>query len=412
VLGQLKVGDVAYDVTAERAAKAEARVYAPLSALAPRMRLMQDHLLRDPVWRDADGNEHPLPPAIRVKLAEDEPGAIDSVRKAFKASGGSPEGVRYWREGGRILRSFLRPEDGGADFKQQLDPSKVKGFAGEGKKSKDKEALKFARINLLQYYSVPWQDFPEVLRRHPQLAFDTGPGAALRNYFAIPFVRWQVEPNSPREMVIRGDFTRASVELQKESDVWDSAKTRGRPLDEIHQGPEALPEDVRAGIESWIKLAFAVFAEQPVAQPGQSAMTPEVMKLFRWRLNDPMDVLMSGAVADARGAQVTFQLALCKHEQAARLQTRTELAARGGVKTDADEQNARKAWAQAGYWWKSYLDNYGKRSGVAAARRMLGESRLGEGKPDEAKQVWTEAAKLTEDPSEKLALLWLAQQVK
>src|SRR5262249_40831717 len=156
-----------------------------------------------------------------------------------------------------------------------------------------------------------------------------------------------------------------------------------------------------------------VFADQPKTLPGQqAAMTPEVMKLFRWNLGDPMDVLLSGAIADGRGSQVAFQLGLCKYEQAARLQTRMELAARAGVQAAGDEQKARQAWEQTGEEWKQYLDNYGKRPGAAEARRMLGESRLGEGKPEEAKQIWTEAAKLTENNSEKLALLWLAKQAK
>src|SRR5207245_362150 len=97
----------------------------------------------------------------------------------------------------------------------------------------------------------------EALRRHEQLAFDAGPGASIRNFFAMPFLRWLAEPNSAREMVIRGQFTRAAPELREEQDTWSQAKRRavagGVDLDVVHQGPEALRKEVRDGIEDWVR---------------------------------------------------------------------------------------------------------------------------------------------------------------
>jgi len=399
VLAQLKAEDAKYDVTAQRAKDAEALTHAPLSALAPRMRLLQDRLLREPTWRDKSDKEHPLPPAVRVVLAQDEAGALDAVRKAFVASGGDARNARHWRDGGRILRSFLTKAEGGADLRVPFDVRLLRGFTDSNEES---AISPLTRALVLELTIVPWEDFPRFRDAERKLRFDRGPGAGLREHFTIPFLRWFHEPGLAREMVVRGQFDRAQPELGREEEEWDKATRRALSPEKVRKGPEAWGQQLNDGVAEWVEKAYAVYADLPEPQPGQAVPTsPEVQKLYAWRLGEPMEQLMTGAMAEGRGAQVTYQMGLCKHEQAVHLQA-----------THADRDKVRQAWEETARWWKRCRDQYGQRPGALAARRMLGEVRLAQGQSAEAAKEWKEAAALTEDNLEKLGLLWRAGQVK
>src|SRR5439155_17788531 len=104
-------------------------------------------------------------------------------------------------------------------------------------------------------------------------------------------------------------------------------------------------------------------------------------------------------------------LALCKHEQAVRQQTRLELAARSGSATEADRRKAREAWDQGVSWWKQYLENHADGPAAPAARRLLGEAQLGQGEREKAAATWNDTTGITND-LEQLAVLWLAAQAK
>ena len=88
-----------YDVTPEQAAKGEIQVACPLSALAPRMRFLEEELSS----------------TNKVSLAVDPKGLLETFQKAA-AGQGIP--VRIWNEGGdpntpaRVLRAFLPPDEG------------------------------------------------------------------------------------------------------------------------------------------------------------------------------------------------------------------------------------------------------------------------------------------------------------
>jgi hypothetical protein len=106
---------------------------------------------------------------------------------------------------------------------------------------------------------------------------------------------------------------------------------------------------------------------------------------------------------------LTYQLALCMHEQAVR---RADLARRAGDKADtADKQAARDAWTTAISWWNTYASDYPGAASAASARllRAYAHRAFGETKA---------AISLLEDTSgrlndlEKAARLYEAQQLK
>jgi hypothetical protein len=126
-----------------------------------------------------------------------------------------------------------------------------------------------------------------------------------------------------------------------------------------------------------------------------------------------MDLLMSGALAEGRGAQVTYQLGLSKHEQAVRAGVKLDLSQRAGLASvEEHRRESRRVYEQAALWWRKCLSDYPRRPGAAAARLLLAEALAGQGEAAEAAKLLTEGAAQTEDRLEKLGLLWRARQVK
>src|SRR5262249_26454410 len=122
VLGQLNADKGhRYDVSAEQARSARAYLFCTLSALAPRMALLQDRLLREREWKD-----QPRPAPVQVRLAVD-PGR---ARARLASALGKRGEVGVWREGAGLLRRFLPTDDGGSGEGREPGAEEVKGFLG------------------------------------------------------------------------------------------------------------------------------------------------------------------------------------------------------------------------------------------------------------------------------------------
>jgi hypothetical protein len=391
VLGQLRVDKVAYDVTPEQVKAATIAVVCPLSAAAPRMHFLQDRLLRDKAWEG-----EALPGQVRVRLAEDPSRALASVESAFRKGGGKGE-VRFSPAAAALLRRFLPKEEGGAGVIVPVELRKLRGFT----RVDDATVGRVPRQTLFLFESVPWEGFPPVFRDPENFRFDIGLGQHLRTaVYAGPFLRPLLEPGSPRDLILRGSFARAVPELVREQEMWQAARRRAQDAG-----------DIRQGLEAWIKSAFSAYAAQINAK-GDPEANARVAELWKWRAGDPIEVLMNGSIARPRGAEVMFQLALCRHEQATRSQARVDLAARAGLPLPGDAARARKTWIDAEGYWKEFLDAYAGSlwPGVAAARRLRGEAQERLGQKAEALATWRDvSAPMTE--LEKLAVLWLARQL-
>lgn len=370
ILSQLKIADIAYDVTPQQVRSATVGVVCPLSAMAPRMHFLQDRLLREREW-----DRRVLPAGVRVRLAEDPARALDTLRAAFQKSGGKGEDVSWWREGVLLLRRFLPKEDGGSDV---------------GKPPRDKIFL---------FRAVPWEAFPVELRSERA---DLGPGLTLRETFGGHFVRPLVEANTPRDLILRGRFARAVPELVREQEQWQLARRRRQ---------EAV--DLKPKIEEWRRQAIGAYADLRGATgtPNESEAKARYAQVWKWRLGDPIEVLMNGAIAGPRGAEVMFQLALCRHEQAMRSQLRVDLARGADLPVGSDLDTATRTWTDAVGYWKEYLDNNARHPGVVAARRMRGEAQARSGHQAEAVKTWSEA-KEPMTQLETLANRWRAKQVR
>jgi hypothetical protein len=382
ILKILKIDNIAYDITPEQAKTASVALVCPVSAVAPRMLLLQDKLLRDRTW-----NQLPLPSPVRIRLAEDPGQALAS----FQAARGVE--TRFWPKGAGLLSRFLPRDEGGRGETVSFDLQRLRGFAPPQISGK----ARLPRDRLFQFEAVPWAEFPRVF---DDIDSQGEMGQRLRTMYAFPFVRPLVEAGTSRDITLRGQFVPAVRELVREQEQWQAMRRRAR---------EAT--DLEPGIDNWRKRAFEAYAEFGRARgtADQPTAAARVEQVWKWKGGDAMDIVLGGAMAGPRGAEVMYQLALCRHEQATRHQARVDLAARAGIAAAGDIDNARKTWIDAEGYWKEFLDNNPGRPGLAAASRLLGEAQLMLGQKDEASKTWKDLSTSMTD-LEKLARLWLAQQ--
>jgi hypothetical protein len=116
-----------------------------------------------------------------------------------------------------------------------------------------------------------------------------------------------------------------------------------------------------------------------------------------------------GSAAKPLGAEATYLLALCKHEEAEQKQAALDrLAGEKPARRVADTQDA---WKTAADWWKTYRDEYPTAAGAVAARLWQARALTALGQRDAARALLTDlSGGLT--PLEETARLYLARRLK
>ena len=225
VLAQWKAGILPYDVTPEQAASATFEVVVPLSAAAPRMRYLQDTLLRERVL-----DEQPLPPPVLVRLAEDVDARLSSLRHAVVKSGGKEERGRGVRaDGAGLMRRFFPPEEGGSSPGTQADSRWIR----------------------FQRNAVPWREYPTAFERNLGVDPRSPLGIQLQVRYAMPFGRALVDPKSPHEELLRGHFQSAVRALVEEQRQMQQARLR------LEEAPNVENE-----VKEWVNMqALPAYAE-------------------------------------------------------------------------------------------------------------------------------------------------------
>jgi hypothetical protein len=363
VLDQLAVAPKRpYDVTAEQARQAELWLTASLPALAPRMRRLEKLL-----------------PAGEAAVLADDPAA--RLRRFQAVAGTVP--VRFWDPAGdwnnpvRLLLRFLPVDEGGLD---RAPPP-------------EQRRTRFVRE------LFPEAGLPEAVRR-----LEGQPRVYLQLHFLRPFVDLSIEAGQPRDLMLRGRFDEAARKLVQRRD-----ETRL-----LQERAQAVP-DLAARVAQWT-------AE---AQEAQRALSLAERRLQQEKSDDArieLDLagkrmqavlarsqaavlLVHAAAAEPLAAEATYLLALCKHEQAERLQREHDR--RGSARAAAllaaspplpfpaglpwpiladPAAAADTPWRSAADWWKTYLELYPDAGGVVAARfaRSRALAALGHGLAAEA----------------------------
>jgi hypothetical protein len=337
-----------YDLAPEEARRAEVRVGIFLSALAPRMAHLEELL--------ANNNN-------KVNLSVDSAAVLARFREAGKAQGVNVKAWNIPLEAASpitVERRFLPPEEGGVD--------------------------KFQRKRRAEVEVVPRNALPPILAR--RFREDTEIGQRLRTEFQKFFVNFIFEPkNEPeeakrqrvakdrqgedpraapadsgpnpmmllsagsRDLMLHGRFDEATVPLVELRDE----------LRKVKAVVEGDP-DLQMRLGKWVDEFATAYANLLRAERAQAAgdRDPTQLQQARRRATallgesgGPLTVAMLAATAEPLTGLATYFLALCKHEQAERLQSQVD---HPTSRTTRDAAHAaQEAWKGAADWWETYL---------------------------------------------------------
>lgn len=309
-----------WDVSPETLKSSVPFLAVPLSALAPRMALLDRRL--DP---------NPERPLGEPRLAVDPIALRDRFVKDAKLPG-----TKFWNPPSdpftytRGLLNFTPIDDGGKDS------------SPPGQRVSD--AYKRSLIPMALIAGGKELDrLPEAKTRIREFVLDR---------YATSFLM----PPTPREQLQRGMFSDATPDLVKKRDDFAAATERVR----TDRNREQL-------IRDWVTKANEAYSELSVARlnektnPGGVAQAQQVVNEFWKRENAGAQAIADSALAATGSAEATYLLALCKHEQAERSQVRYDRAKaaaeadpRAAAAVESAREKARNDWTDARDWWGRY----------------------------------------------------------
>lgn len=347
-----------YDVGPDESRHAGVQVAYGLSSLAPRMQFLQNYLAgteRIQLWVD---------PVARWKRMEAVAGTVQAWNSP--ADPNNPL---------RVLRAFLPPDEGGVaqqPFSQ-----------------------------LVRQQLIPGQYFPSQLRAMPG-----APGEQLQMLFAAPFVYFSMETRMPPEHFVAWlpGLSEESADKPGTRKVSESLLRMPLPRDLILHGRfdeaanllVAMHEELQrhkarpsgpqldAKVRQWCERALEAYsdlirADQDAGAAGGKeaaptravAMAKERISLLWGPESKPIADLLQRSMAEPMLERALYLLALCKQEQAERLQVKRVPAAQLKPSLSPSEGKAvADAWKTADSWWKSYLRDYGSTAAAPAARLL------------------------------------------
>src|SRR5262249_14237645 len=263
---------------ADLAAASELYLAPALSAVAPRMRFLRDILnLSPPLACGVD------PAALAANFAQTKQKVSFWNPPKPPNAAGRPGAVTPVL----MLAYFLPPSEGGFDRGKPEDL-----------------ALEAFKRDL-----VPNSPLPPVLS---QKLITGAPSIRLQAHFAGRFVAAVVGEGEPRQQVLRGQFDEAATTLV---DRKDKLEVMLRKLD---NDPEV---DSKAA--EWARMMSSAFAAQTRAERERPAGDPAIQEArdradSLWKNSERVVMQIEKTVGPATAADLAYQLALCKHEQAER----------------------------------------------------------------------------------------------
>jgi hypothetical protein len=344
--------------------------------------------------------------------------------KRFEAAGkplqNAPGTVKVWNSASeantllRVSRAFLPPEEGGVAQQPYRD---------------------FVRQQV-----VPWQYFPQPLNALPG-----EPGRRLRTLFAAPFVYFSMEPKMPPELLVMWlpglselstdqPGTRKPAENLLRSPLPHELMLHGRfdeaaPL--LYAMRKELEDQKRRRLSpkseavlQWSRKAMEAYSDLSRAEEagkirGKQAPSPGALAEARDKVNllwgpqsAPVIALLQRSGSEAMLERVSYLLALCKQEQAERLQIKREHAGRLSKTVSAAEaKDGADAWKSASSWWRTYLNEHPTTPAAPAARLLWARALRALGEPEAAAALLEDLTGVPLD-LEKTARLYLAKQLK
>lgn len=287
-------------------------VAVPLSALAPRMQLLEKKLNPDV---DPTG----------VRLALDAPALLARI-----------PGAKAWNPTAdpftatRSLASFLPLDEGGRD----AEP------AGQ-------------RL----YDRYRFEQIPRDATALPPGLQAAEPRARILNGVVEAYNQSFLSPPTPLERAQRGQFSEVTPYLVGKRAEYDAAARRVA-TDRNHE--EKVRTWVAGANEVYAALSRAKLDEK--TNPTAVLSAQDAVARFWKDQSAGLMAAIDGVAAGSGLAEATYLLARCKHEQAERLQVRADRLAAAVVSGDPRseaaaakaKQAAKDAWSEARDWWGRY----------------------------------------------------------
>jgi hypothetical protein len=234
---------------------------------------------------------------------------------------------------------------------------------------------------------------PSHTRDDPNQRFKASLMVPEKSAAAQPFVHYSLASKSLRDDMLRGRLDEAVAKCNEAIEQvtnqrnlsraeTDADARMGRWLEESVEAQAQLQRAQRQNSAAEIGAAQRRIAElwvgSPVPGTDNAARDSrpsggDAARLPIWL------VWLLGHTAAPMGAEATYMLALCKHEQAEQLQS-----ARG----PGAEERAKDAWRTAIQWWSQYLEEHPTGSAAASARACKARALEMLGNRDAAGREW------------------------
>jgi hypothetical protein len=333
--------------TPDDAKKATAFLAVPVNALSPRMALFDAKMKPDLGARFA----------FDRKSLEAMRGAFPDPKPAFWNPPDDP--FAY----GRASRSYLPLELGGGD---RTPPSPGRLYESSMREQIPPSAFRVSE-DLRDAFRVQDPLTPGAAQKLVEAA-----GGMLAGSFLAP-------PN-PRERIQRGRFQEAAVDLVSKQEAFAAGLERLRTGDAGQQA-----EEIRAWVARTNELFDELTRAQSIAKDPAAAASAAAQIANQWKLR-PAQLIVDKLSAEVGRAEAAYLLALCKHEQAERLQVRADRAGADAARAKAD---ALDAWRTALDAWRTYEQLATAHAGFpgrAAHARKLSEEAAKFAQPDAKKK--------------------------
>jgi hypothetical protein len=276
--------------------------------------------------------------------------------------------IHFWGENGdptapmRLLRTFMPDSEGGTD------------------------SAPFGLMRQMTLQLVPGYSPPRVIQEQAIRAGEFG--GLLANVFWSPFVEFFMDSHGPREMVLRGQLDEASKRLTQmpvilrfrealysmlaplsvEEYKRVRSGTRQVSLESLLELRFVAAEDAPQHVRLWCDEALTAYANYltarnlhaagKISDADLQARRGQAMKVFA-KGEDDLDQLFLQSVTPPLAAEAVFQLALCFHEKASRLQ---------------NKRAAKATWRTAANSWNKYITEFPSAQGIPQARLLRAEA--------------------------------------
>ena len=324
-------------ITADNLKSAVLYCAAPVNSLAPRMVMLEEK----------------LKPEVGVKLAINA-AALKAAFSDLKPVFWNPPNDDFAY--GRTARMFLPVDEGGADRSERSQNQRFQAyFMSQLPIEKDITALAANSPAALRES----KETMEIIYKDIRDRF----AVFSRSTFGLAFI----EAPTPRERVQRGHFHDAAKTLVEKQEGF------GRALLRVKNTP-----DRDKHMRDWMEKAIEIYLSFGPQNPNARADSDK-----HWA-SPGAALIIDRAVGESGQAEAAYLLALCKHEQAERLQARLEHTT--GNEASALKPGVIDAWKVALSEWYSYRDQY------SAGRVGL------PGLDEHAKELTARAEKLSRQP--------------